>query len=265
MATPDPRQRLEILDKANAVVTALEGGELTASEIAERLDEPVSSVYRLIRTLLQLDWVMHGSTRGAYRLGLRMLAAGSAFFDTLDMRALFSPILMGMRDRTMLTVYLCLPSGLNATCIERLAGHGVRSLDMTLGSSMPLVSGGAPVAILAAMPDRETSEVLRRLDPPPEHRRLVESKIAAYRERGFVTTDGDVTRGVGGVAVPIFDHHGRVVAGLSVGGLRDDVIGREDLVEMVIGAGRECSELLGWAPEPDGVPAHEAQRGSARG
>ncbi|KAB1640992.1 IclR family transcriptional regulator [Gulosibacter chungangensis] len=262
MQTLPPPQRLEILDKANALITELEGGELTAAELAGRLDEPVSSIYRLIRTLLRLDWVMHGSVRGTYRLGLRMLAAGSAFFDTLDMRALFSPILMNMRDRTMLTVYLCLPHGLIATCVERLAGRGVRSLDMTLGSTMPLTDGGAPVAILAAMKEREAAEVIRQLEPTPAQLHLLEEKIAGFRKSGFVVTDGDVTRGVAGIATPIFDHHDRVVAGLSVGGLRHDVIGREDLVQMLLTAGQECSKLLGWNSNTVTIESDEAPKES---
>jgi DNA-binding IclR family transcriptional regulator len=245
MASDPQLQHLEILDKADAVLTALESGERTASELAELTGEPISTTYRLIRTLLELEWVMPGSTRGNYRLGLQSLTAGSAFIDSLDIRALLSPLLLEIRNATMLTSYLCLPSGTDAVCIERHAGHGVRLLDLVVGGSLPLSAGGAPTAILAGMSEHDAAVVIDQLGVRGAELDVLQTRLDHYREHGYVVSDGDVTRGVASFGAPVFDHLGRVAASVSCGGLRDDVIGNDALATLVIDAARQGSALLG--------------------
>jgi DNA-binding IclR family transcriptional regulator len=196
--------------------------------------------------MLQLDWVMHGSSRGLYRLGLRALAAGSAFIDSLDIRALISPLLVEIRDRTMLTSHLCLPSGTTAVCIERHAGHGVRLLDLVVGGSLPLSVGAAPTAILAGMPQKDADAMIARLGLNASARSTLKQRLAHYASEGYVLSDGDVTRGVASVGAPVFDHLGRVAAAISCGGLRDQVIENDELVELVTSRAHEASTLLGW-------------------
>lgn len=239
-------QHVEILDKADAVVTALEDGEMTATDISDRTGEPISSTYRLINSLLQMEWIMAGSMRGRYRLGLRMLTAGSAFVDSLDLRELLKPSLMEFRDSTMLTVYVCIPSGSNAVCVERLPGHGVRSLDLVLGGHLPLSKGAAPTAILTAMSESDAEEVMQQLELPATERTDLSCRMDNFRKRGFTTSDSDVTRGVAALGVPIRDHSGTVVAALSVGGLRNDVLDRPELGERLVEIGHIGSRLLGW-------------------
>lgn len=246
MASEADLQHLEILDKADAVLSALEQGELTAGEISERISEPISTTYRLIRTLLEFDWLMRGSSRGLYRIGLQALAAGSAFVDSLDIRGLLSPLLLDLRDKTMLTSYLCLPSGTHGVCIERHAGHGVRLLALAVGGSMPLSNGGGPAAILAAMPRHDAHEICNQLGIHGARLVALEERLSGYHERGYVISDGDATRGVASFGAPVFDHVGRVVAGVSAGGLRDDVIGSTTLAELIVETARHGSELLGW-------------------
>lgn len=244
-------QRLDILDKADAVVRALEGGELTAGEISETTGEPISSTYRLISNMLAIDWIMPGTSRGRYRLGLQMLASGTAFIDSADICELLKPSLIELRDTTMLTVYLCVPAGNHAVCVERLPGHGVRSLDLVLGGRLPLTVGGAPTAILATLPSDDASAVMKTLEAKDAEKRSATKNIEYYAANGFTVSDGDVTRGVAAIGVPVFDHSGNAVAAISIGGLRDDVVDNPDLTAKLVRIGHLGSQLLGWE-EPNG-------------
>lgn len=246
MAPDADLQHLEVLDKANAILTALEHGERSANEVSEQINEPISTTYRLIRTLLSLDWISHGSARGLYRVGLQAMAAGSAFVDTLDVRELLSPLLLHIRDTTLLTSYLCLPSGTHGVCIERHAGHGVRLLALTVGGSMPMSSGSGPAAMLAAMPPQDADEIMDQLGVRGDQRTTLKQRLAGYHERGYIVSDGDATRGVASFGAPIFDHEGRVAGSVSAGGLRDSVIGNARLADLIIETSRYGSELLGW-------------------
>ena len=56
-------------------------------------------------------------------------------------------------------------------------------------------------------------------------REAVTYELRVTRERGYATSDEDVTPGVASIVVPIFDHAGTVKASLSIGGLRDPILG----------------------------------------
>src|SRR3954465_7838038 len=76
---------LDLVSKVGAVLDALErAGELTATELAAATGEPLSSIYRLLRSLSGIGWLDKGVRRGGYRLGLLFLTVGSALEETID-------------------------------------------------------------------------------------------------------------------------------------------------------------------------------------
>src|SRR3954454_11493283 len=69
---------LDLVTKVGAVLDALErAGELKATEMAGVTGEPLSSIYRLLRSLNGIGWLDKGVGRGSYRLGLMFLMIGS--------------------------------------------------------------------------------------------------------------------------------------------------------------------------------------------
>src|SRR6476661_6455969 len=78
---------LDLVTKVGAVLDALEErGELTAAELSAATGEPLSSIYRLVRSLTGMGWLDRGVRRGGYRLGLHFLTVGSALEDAIDIR-----------------------------------------------------------------------------------------------------------------------------------------------------------------------------------
>jgi DNA-binding IclR family transcriptional regulator len=250
---------VEIIAKIDAIVTALAAeGELSVSEIVERVGEPVSSTYRLLSNLLETGMVSTGSKRGLYRPGLFLMRVGSEVEDRIDIRERALPALRDLRSETGQTVYLCVRDRLRAVCIERLDGGDVRSMALRLGASLPLTVGGAPTALLAYLPRSEYESVREAsiAAPPGEGGRRdateIDALVAGIRERGVSFSDGDVTPGVGAVGAPVFNHRGEIVAAISVSGIRAHIFG-DDAAERVQDATRRCaaqvSAALGWKGE----------------
>lgn len=241
---------VEILSKAAAVVYALESlGESTASALAERVGEPVSSTYRLLTRLLALGWVDRGSRWGLYRLGVLFLRVGGDVEDRVDVRRAALPALRELRAQTGGTGFLVVRRGDRATCIERVDGGAVRSLAMRLGDAFPLHAGAAPRAILASLPHSEQVEYLTRLTDTDGEvaARLARDEIERSHARGYTVSDGDVTVGIGAVGAPVRNHRGELVAAVSVSGLRDAIVG--DLARvapLVQDAAARTSAALGW-------------------
>lgn len=252
-ATPTRPGGVAVLVKALGLIDLLaEHGEMTPARLAELIDEPRSTVYRLLATLQDLEFVEPGHVRGTHRLGLKLFTLGSAVVERFDARAAAHPVLERLHEETGETVFLCVRRDLEAVCIERIDGLRVALLELRLGGAMALHHGAAPRALLAFEPE-ETWEAYVDAAGVPERatdrapgRSDVLAELAATRERGYAISDQDVTPGVASVGAPIFGHNGVVVASVSIGGLRDVVIGEGSRVLPIVReAAREISHRLG--------------------
>lgn len=239
---------LEILDKANAVLTYLEtAGEAAVAEIAEAVDEPGSSTYRLVGSLHQLGWLDRAPQRGKYRLGLLLLHVASEVEDRLSLRDASAQALRELRNHTGQTTFLCVRRGTQAVCIDRVDGRSVRSLALELGASLPLHRGAAPLALLAYLPEAERQAVIAELGQTnPINLQDLTRQLGNVRRRGYTISNADVTAGIGAIGAPVLNHRGELVASVSVSGLLDAIIDDAQVAQKVVQTARGISRAMGW-------------------
>lgn len=248
---------LEMLRKVDAILSAFEThGELTVSQLAVAVDEPTSSLYRLLTGLTETGWLEHSNARGRYRLGLELMRIGDSVEDRVDVREHARPVMEQLNQETGLTLYLCVHRFSRSVCIERFEGRDVRSLATLVGSSTPLFAGGAPRVLFAALPPAEQDRIARSgfrrdpYDPEPPPPEVILADLAKVARQGYAVSDEDVTPGVAAIGSPVRDHRGDVIAAMSVSGLRDAVLADVDALTASICAGAErVSTALGYRPE----------------
>jgi DNA-binding IclR family transcriptional regulator len=247
---------LELISKAGAVLSTLETrGDTTAADLAAALQEPLSSIYRLLQSLTATGWVDRGPKRGTYRLGLALMTIGGLIEDQLDIREACLPSLRSLVAEIGVTSFLCVRRGARAVCLERLEGFAVQSIAMQLGGSLPLYAGAAPRALFAFLPRAEQDAVLAdtterlRDDPPSPALATLKADLAVIKSMGYSISDGDVTPGIAALGAPVFNHRGEVDGALSISGLRGQVLGPsvlEDNVARLRQAAADASAALGW-------------------
>lgn len=246
-----------MINKADAITAVLDAhGELSAVRVAELVDEPVSSTYRLLTALARIGWVDRGSKRGMYRLGLFFMNIGGLVEDRLDIREAALPAMRELIATTGHTTYLCVRREDRAVCIERLDGREVRSMAMRLGDSLPLYSGAAPRALLAFLPRSERTSLIAHYasaDSPWRNapsRAEMEALVETTRARGYSLSDEDVTPGVAAVGAPVFNHRGELEGSVSISSIREPIISDLDsMAAAVIAAARSASVAMGYEPE----------------
>ncbi|WP_144755853.1 IclR family transcriptional regulator [Curtobacterium pusillum] len=262
---------IEILSKAGAIIDALAGTQaLTVSALAEAVDEPTSSTYRLLQSLLAMGWVDAAPTRGTYRLGLACMQIGGVLEDSLDVRGVALPRMRELRSTAGVAALLCYRRGVRAVCVERLEGHDVRSVAMQVGDALPLHVGGAPRALLAFLAAGEQHAVVdellaggggvggdgvgRAADPyPVPSAAELDTELRATRERGYARSDQDVTIGIAAFGSPVFNHRGELVAAVSISGLRERLVEREaEMSALVVSTAAAISADLGFDGGPRG-------------
>jgi DNA-binding IclR family transcriptional regulator len=253
---------LGVLGKAVRLLDLLAGArEATTAELAEALDEPRSSVHRLLNVLAELDLVEPGTQRGRYRLGLKLLRLGSAVVSRLDVRLAALPLMERIHDDTGETVYLLLKRGRDAVCIERIDGRRAALMDLKLGGSLPLHEGAGPRAFLAFEPRSEWQHYIEggslhdsQTDTDLTPAGLI-AELEEARRAGMVVNEHVYPPGFAAIGAAIRDFRGEVCAALSISGTHDALLGadRDRVCEMITGAALEISRSLGYdqALEPN--------------
>ena len=170
-----------VLDKAVAVLDALEAGPLSLPDLVEATGLPRATAYRLAAAL-EVHGFVGRDADGRFQLGARLSRPG--------LPAIARPALEELRDATGESVQLYVRRGDRRLCVEALESpHGLRTI-VPVGALLPLDVGSA-------------GKVLR--------------EDAAALERGWAESVEERQRGVASVSAPVYDD-GRVVAAVSVSG-----------------------------------------------
>jgi DNA-binding IclR family transcriptional regulator len=225
--------------------------EMALSDLVRRSGYTKSTTYRLLVTLEEAGWLERGPG-GSFRLTIKPFQVGSILVDSLEVRREAGPIMARLAAEVDETVFLVVPSGALAVCLERIdSEQGVRLSDLYVGGTQPLNLGAAPRALLAYNEDQLLPPLLaeglaqrtgRSIVDPAELR----ADLAQIRDRGYSVSDEDVTPDVGAIGAPIFGSHGRAVGAVSIGGLARRLMPpRAEHISCLLLACEEISTRLG--------------------
>lgn len=255
MASPSA---IHVVRKASLLLDALASRpDSTANELASAIDEPRSSIYRLLSTLQECGLVEPSTKRGCYRLGLKLFRYGESVAARFgDLQAAALPVMQELRAHTEQTVFLSVRRGYEAFCVERLDGTWVRVMLLTRGGTLPLHAGSGPRVLLAHEPQSFWDEYVGHREAAGDDElgfdaRRLRAQLERILADGVAVSDEDVLPGITSVGAPIFDYTGKVRAALSLSGLREAVFGEDGdrAVSVVAAAAAEISQTLGFQPD----------------
>jgi IclR family KDG regulon transcriptional repressor len=227
--------------------------ELGVREIARQLDLPHSTVGRLVATMHSLGVLGQNPTTRRYMLGPKVLAWGTIFTSGLDIRDKARPALEELHRATRETVNLYLLDGNERVCLDLIESPQRVRVVVRRGERMPLHAGSSGKAILAFMsPDLVKpilSKPLERMTPNTiTNRRTLLKELESIRARGYATSHGERFGDALGLAAPIFDASGKVVAALNVAGpnMRFTDAEAEKYAPQVVQLAAQISQALGY-------------------
>ena len=248
---PNKARPMGILQRSSTVLHLLaERGPLTTAEVAELVGIPRPSVYRLSDALMQARLVEH-TGEGKLRASLRWLRLGDAARTGMTEWSGARPILDDLAMSTGQTVYLSVPYGDHAMCIDWSQGRGVSVLALKPGRTLPLHAGAAGRVTLAFRPEPVEGYLQDALFPPFTDRTLsngreVRADVEATRKRGYSISDEDVTPGIGALGVPLRPPEDSFTGALSVAGLAEDLRDRrQELVAQLLASASQLRTTHG--------------------
>ena len=184
-----------------------------------------TTAHRLLAALEREGLVAHDGHDGTYRLGPEAIALGSRALRATELRAVARPELEALARRTGETADLEILDGGQVVVLDEAHGRFVIGTVLTVGMRWPAHATSTGKAMLAYLTEDERSAALpRRLATPTDKtigdRETLRGELARVRERGYATQVEELEENFVAVGAPVFNHEGRVVAAISLGGLR---------------------------------------------
>ena len=193
------------------VLAAFQPGEgaLSNQTLAQRTSLPKSTVSRLTYTLTKLGYLSQDADSGHYRLGLAVLALGSTVLGSYDIRRVAAPLMREFAMRHTISISLGMRDGTDIVYLETCRSLARVSVQLTIGSRVPLAStaiGRACFSILpAASRDSLEAELAQRYgrdwdEIAPRLHAVREHYLQCGYSESFGEFEGDVM--AVGVALP---------------------------------------------------------------
>jgi IclR family KDG regulon transcriptional repressor len=214
------------LERALQILTAFsfDVRELTLGELSESLHLPKSTVYRLASTLTVYDFLRYDEGLKKYSLGLQLFKLGSIVFASFSLRKTASHHLDQLHSRLGKTVFLGIFQEDEVIYIDKRESvlNPIRFAS-EVGRHRPPYFGMFGQLLMAFLTDEEVDRVLEKHPLKAITRKSIIAKeefkerLREIREQGFCVDVEEAIDGITGIAAPIRDYTGNVVAALGVG------------------------------------------------
>lgn len=224
-AHPPGRPQVPAADQTLRILSFLarQRGPVPARTVATGLGIPRSSVYHLLATLHEHQFVVHLPEEQRWGLGIAAFELAGGYSRQQPLARLGRPVLADLVDRAGESAHLAVMHGRDVLYIVEERASRRPALVTDVGVRLPAHLTATGRAMLAALP----REQVRALFPdaasfsdrtgrgpgrPGELREL----LRAVRSRGWAFEDGEVTLGLASVGVAVLDHVGWPIAAIAV-------------------------------------------------
>lgn len=195
------------------------------TELSRTLGMTKNMVYRALSTLVEHGYITRSVNGTRYELGYGVLTLQNPNFPIPDFRAIAAPHMQELHDLNDFTVQLSIRARDYQLVIDGIESHGVTAVRTKIGILMPLHASAASRAILAALPDPQISDYLKRNAPlerftettltEPE---AVWREVHRIRERGYAEGLEDYNRGGSSLAFFVRGADGFPHGAVTIGG-----------------------------------------------
>lgn len=227
---------------------------LGVREVARQLNMATSTVGRMLVTLHSAGILLQDPSTRLYRMGSKVLAWSAVYTNSLDVRAKVRPMLEELHRLTQETVNLYVLDGIERVCVERIESPRRVRVIVQVGERMPLHAGSAGKAILAFAPSELVKQILakpleRMTGNTITSRKKLLEELQSIRNCGYAVSHAERFTDATGLAAPVFDATGNVIAALNVAGplLRFTDTEVAKYAPKVILLAKQASQALGYA------------------
>ncbi|HYY54801.1 MAG TPA: IclR family transcriptional regulator [Candidatus Dormibacteraeota bacterium] len=219
-----PRQSVQSVERTLDLLEALAAaqGEISITNLAGRTGLHVSTVHRLLATLVHRGYVRQNRESSRYYLGSKLALLGEGAPRYTELRLQAQTALSALTDLIDETSNLVVLEDTAAVYIDQVQCKQVVRLFTAIGNRVPLQCTAAGKVLLAYVSGEGRDRIIERLDFRSYTPRSIASRSAlvsaldTVRRNGYALDEEEYQTGVRCVAVPIVGSDGQPVAAISV-------------------------------------------------
>ena len=229
------------------------GGDVRIKDLSETLGVTKSTIHRFLTTLEYKGYVEQKED-GTYRLSLKLFEMGNTMLSSLDLHSCSLPLLQELNKRVGEAIHLVILDKGDAVFINKLASHPALVTYSYIGKRIHAHSLGSGKVLLAYLSEEELESIIAEKGLPSYTPYTITSKeklkfeLAQIKKQDLAYSMEEYQMGVVGVAAPIKNHLGQVIASVSISGSSIDFKSPrlEQFAVAVKETTRAISEKLGY-------------------
>jgi len=202
-----PRYRAPALDKGLDILEliAREGGAMTPSQMALKLNRSVSELFRMILTLEARGYIAQAGDQQGFDLTNKLFALGSARSQVTTLLETALPIMNELTREIDQSCHLVVAAADHIVVIARVENPGLLGFSVRPGFRKNLVEAISGLTLFAFQPENTRNEWLARFRLSNDAGRLERfvSQADAVRALGFAQAGSDFVQGITDLSAPI--------------------------------------------------------------
>ena len=194
---------------------------LSITEISIELELHKSTVFRLLNSLKQRDYIRQNTETSKYRIGYEFIELCSHYLRNLELKTEAEPVLRKISQKTTQTVFLAILQDNQVMYIDKVEQYNSLRRYSIIGTKTPLHCTALGKSLLTGMNDNEIRDIYKNLPFQVLTKKSIQDieillvEITKSRKLGWTFDDEEFEDGVQCLASPIRDYRGKVIAAVS--------------------------------------------------
>lgn len=220
----DSKYNVPNLERALKIIEflSLQPHALGTSELAEKLGYPKNSVFRIVKTLVNQNYLIN--TNNLYQLSTKFLAVGYKALGEGNLTSKAMNPMIELRDECHETVILGKIAGTEGVVLEVILSDEPVKFVIDVGHHFKFHTSAPAKAILAYLPEEERNELIDSIDFVVYNENTIKDKqqfkqeLVRVRKKGYGLDLGEKIVGLHCLAAPIFNYQKRPIAAIWITG-----------------------------------------------
>ncbi|MDD4708270.1 MAG: IclR family transcriptional regulator [Firmicutes bacterium] len=189
--------------------------EMSITEISRELGLTYSTTFRLIATLEVNSFLYKNPGNQKYSLGPAIRILNSNYVEHFAFKEIamcyLQSIVERLEETAVLYVIKSVKNNLRICIAREESSHTLRP-SINVNDELALTRGSSGQVLVANLPQKD-QKYLIELETS-----LSLEKLQKIKKNGYAFNDGGRIEGTAGVAVPVFDHEGKLLAAIGITG-----------------------------------------------
>jgi len=259
---PEDKFFIQSINRALLIVDVIAKSEerrLTLSSIAEKVDLPVSTTYRILQNLIAWQYIKEDEN-GMYSLGFELITLGNIAKNNLGLRNIAHKYMAELGNMTGETIYLSVLDETRGEVmyIDKIDSRGNIKLAAGIGSRNPIHTTANGKVLISQFSEEKIKNLLGNKKMEKRTENTITDMDSFLKEIKKVCLDGyaidnmENEPGVRCVAAPILDYRHKIVGSISLSGVISNVTIEnieEKYKHLVLETAYKISSELGYRKE----------------